>query len=579
MSRLDSFSSYVEAARVSWDCPGAAVAVVRGDDVLYREVFGHQDVENQIPVTQDTRFAMASVTKSFIAMAVALLVDEGKLEWDKPVREYMPEFILDDAYATQHVTIRDMLCHRTGMPRHDLSAWRRDIPLADFVKGMKHFKFSASFREKFQYNNLMYYATGYLIEKLSGQPFDQFVQQRIFGPLGMTASNFQPEPPLPGQETAWGYRIDRDDEGRLKQLVRTEHGKFTQLSPGAAGALFSTMADLTQWLKVHVNQGRIGETQFVSPNNLQQMHLPQMVIPGGGISEALTGNTIFNYGLGWFVEPYRGYTLVHHGGNLEGYSLIIGFVPAEKLGVVGLTNIGMMPLRDVILYEAIDRALDLPDRDWNARYHGLFDPIIVGMARGKQTAAAERIADASPTHALDAYVGVYAADGYPDVAVRREGDGLQASLVNSMDWSTLRHYHYDLFEWHHVDFDNWAKVSFVVNENGEIDAVSVPIEPEVDNVVFKRKPLVLPQDVIDALIGVYEPPVDGMLITVTSRDGKVYLTVQGGTPDEIKPYKLDESIVGLALKRTRFDFVREQNQITCLVMKSPGMTLEAPRKG
>jgi CubicO group peptidase (beta-lactamase class C family) len=579
MSRLETFTTYLESARNSWNCPGAAVAIVRGDDVLYQEVFGLRDVENQLPVTEDTRFAMASVTKSFAAMSIALLVDDGKLEWDKPVREYMPEFILDDDYVTKNVTVRDMLCHRTGLPRHDFSAWRLDLPLDEFIKRLKHFKFSASFREKFQYNNLMYYSIAYLVEKVSGQPWEEFVHERIFQPLGMTASNFSPEPPLEGQLTAWGYRVERDEEGNFKKLVRTEHGKHTRLSPGAAGALFSTLADLIQWLKVHVNDGRAGDVQLVSPNNLKQMHLPQMVIPGGGVNEVLHNNTIFNYGLGWFVEPYRGYTLVHHGGNVEGCSLIIGFIPEEKLGIVGLTNIGMLPLRDVILYESIDRALDLADRDWNTRYHNLFDPMIAGMAKGKQTAAGERIADAPHTHPLDTYVGVYAAEGYPDFAIRLNGDGLQASTVGSLDWSTLRHYHYNVFEWHLVDFDSWQKVSFVINESGEIEGISIPIEPAVENVIFKRKALELPQEVIESLTGEYVPPIDGMLLTVTYRDGKVYITQQGGTTEEIKPYKLNEETVGLVSKRTRFDFIRDQNRITRLVLKASGMTLEAPRKG
>jgi CubicO group peptidase (beta-lactamase class C family) len=154
MSRFDNFNQYIQDAMQSWHCPGIALAIVKGDDVIHQCVFGLRDVENQLPVTEDTRFAMASVTKSFTAMSAALLIDAGKLEWDKPVREYMPEFILDDPYVTQHVTVRDMLSHRTGLPRHDFSAWRLDISRAEFIKRMKHFKFNATFREKFQYNEL-----------------------------------------------------------------------------------------------------------------------------------------------------------------------------------------------------------------------------------------------------------------------------------------------------------------------------------------------------------------------------------------------------------------------------------------
>jgi CubicO group peptidase (beta-lactamase class C family) len=579
MSRLADFPAYIQAAMLSWPCPGVALAIVRGDDVLLQAAYGLADVDQQEPLTADHRFAMASVTKSFTAMSVALLVDEGKLEWDKPVHEYMPEFILHDSYITRHITVRDMLSHRTGLPRHDWAAWRLDISRAEFVKRMRHFKFNATFREKFQYNNLMYYAAAYLVEKLAGQKWEDFVQARLFGPLGMAASNFRPEPPQPGQRNALGYRVDRDEVGGAKGLIRTEFGLHTELSPGSAGALFSTLADLTTWLKVHVNQGRAGDVQLVSPDNLKQMHLPITVVPGGGVSEALMGNTIFTYGMGWSVEPYRGHTIVHHGGNVEGHSLVIGFVPQEQLGVVALTNIGLLPLRDVLLLESIDRALDLPDRDWNAKFHGLFDPMLVSMAQGKQTAAAERVADAPPTHALETYLGEYESDGYPDFAVRVEGGQMQAQTVGSFPWTTLRHYHYDVFEWHIEDFDIWWKVRFLVDDNGDVASVAVPLEPAVDDIVFKRKQPVLNDAVLAALPGEYVTPIEGLAFTVTIRDGKVFQSPTGGAAAEIKPYKLTDDWVGFTIKRDRFDFAREGGQVTRLVFKAPGMTLEAPKKG
>ena len=145
MSRFNDYHQYVQDAMQSWNCPGVALAIVHGDDIVYQSVHGLRDVEHQLPMTGETRFAMASVTKSFTAMSVALLVDEGKLEWDKPVREYLPEFILDDPYVTQHVTVRDMLSHRTGLPRHDFSAWRLDVSRAEFIQRMRHFKDSRAF--------------------------------------------------------------------------------------------------------------------------------------------------------------------------------------------------------------------------------------------------------------------------------------------------------------------------------------------------------------------------------------------------------------------------------------------------
>lgn len=579
MNRFNNFDPYIQDSMASWHCPGVAVVVVKGGEILHQAIYGQRSIEENLPMTADTRFAMASVTKSFTAMSVALLVDDGKLDWDKPVRHYMPEFILDDPYATQHITVRDMLCHRSGMPRHDWAAWRLDISRAEFIKRMKHFKFSASFREKFQYNNLMYYAAAYLVEKVAGQKWEEFVHERIFAPLGMVSSNFQPEPPQPGQFNAVGYRVDRDDEGAAKGLLPMPFGLHTELSPGAAGALFSTLADLTQWLKIQVNDGRAADTQLVSPHNLKQMHLPQMVIPGGGPSEALLGSAISTYGLGWAIQPYREYTLIHHGGNVEGHSLVIGFVPQEKVGVVALTNIAGLPLRDILLYEGVDRALNLPDRDWNGRFHATYDPLIIAQAKAKQTAVAEKVADAPPTHPLEAYAGEYETDGYPDFAVKQTEDGFAACTVGSLDWSALRHYHYNLFEWHWADFDIWIKVQFQVNENGEIDAVSVPIEPAVDNIIFKRKEPQLTAEIIAALLGDYDTPVAGLSFTVTASEDKLYLTQSGAAPEEVKAYKLTDQEIGLSLRRARFDFARESDgTIVHLTVKAIGMTLTAARR-
>lgn len=578
MSSFEQYSTYLQDAMESWNCPGAAVIVVRGDEVLHQAAYGLRDVEGQQPMTLDTRFAMASVTKSFTAMSIALLVDDGKLEWDKPVREYMPEFILHDPYITANITVRDMLSHRTGLPRHDFVAWRMELSLDEFIKRMRHLKFSATFREKFQYNNLMYYAAGYLIEKLSGMKWADFMHQRIFQPLGMAASNFSPEAPQPDQITAFGYRVDRDEDGGAKGLIRMPYGHHSSLTPGTAGALFSTAADLLQWLRVHVNEGQAGDVRLVSAANLKQMHLPHTIIPSGGIHEALFGSVINTYGMGWAVTPYRGYTLVEHGGNVEGFSLSMGCIPEEKIGVIGLTNVAGLPLRDAILFESIDRALGLPERDWNKKFHALMDPVLAAEAHGKQTSASERVDDAPPTHPLETYVGVYSADGYPDFAVRKLDDSsLQASTVGSLDWSTLRPYHYNVFEWHLTDFDFYMKIRFQVNDNGEIDSIAVPIEPAVDHVIFKRKPLELSADALAAITGKYVTEIPGLAFIITIRDGKVYINAEGDVAAEAKPYRQEEAMIGVESQGVRFEFIRENGTFDKFLYKAPGTTLEAKR--
>ena len=578
MSRLDDFDTYIQNAMKSWHCPGVALSIIKEDDVIYERAFGLRDVEAGLELTPDTRFPVASITKSFTAMSVALLVDEGKLEWDKPVREYMPEFILKDNYATQHVTVRDMLSHRTGLPRHDWAAWRLDLPLEEFIKRMRHLEFSASFREKFQYNNLMYYASAYLVEKLSGQVWQDFVRERIFEPLGMSASNFVPDASELGQVNAKGYQVDRDENGEATGITEMALGEHTQLSPGAAGALFSTLADLTTWLKVHTNGGHIGEVQLVSPDTLKQMHLPQSVMATGGASEALHGTTIFTYGMGWFIQPYQGSTLIQHGGNVEGHSLIAGFVPQEGIGVVALTNIASLPLRDVLLYEAIDRTGEREAQDWNSKYHKLYDPLLAAEGKGKQTTAEEKLSDAPPSHPLTDYTGIYAVDGYPDLEIKSVGDGLEIDAGGGLkDWKTLRHYHNDVFEWHWIGFDVWVKIRFLNDNNGELNELSVPIETAVENLIYKRKALELPADLMDELIGTYDPGIEGVTYTVSVRRDKLYLNSTGAAAKELKTYSVSPELVKCKLESDRVEFSRSKDKATGITLKATFMTLEAPR--
>ena len=578
MNRLKGFDQYIQDSMKTWHCPGAAVVIVKGDDVLHQATYGLRDVEEQLPMTIDTRFPLASVTKSFTAMSIALLVDEGKLNWDTPVREYMPEFILDDPYATQNVTLRDMLSHRTGLPRHDLSAWRLDISRAEFIKRMKHFKFSATFREKFQYNNLMYYVSAYLVEKITGQTWEDFMQDRIFSRLSMHSSNLQPEPLQAGQAIAKGYRVDRDKYGKAKNLIHMPFGRHTKLSPGAAGALFSTPADLIQWLKVQINEGQVNNFQLVSKNNLKQMHLPQTVVPGGGFNEALLGNTISTYGMGWCITPYREYTLIHHGGNVEGHSLVIAFIPEKKIGVIVLTNIAMLPLSDALLYEGVDRALGLSDRDWNTKFHEMIDPIIAAEAKAKQTSTKERLEVAPPTHSLETYTGTYEAKGYPNFAVKLDDEGFQACTIGSLNWSKLRHYHYNVFEWHIADFDYWMKIQFLINDHGEVESISIPIETAVEDVIFSREQPELTENDIASFIGEYESAVDGITFNITAHEGKIYVTQNGCSAILIKPYKLNDDLVTFKMNRNRLEFIRMNNTFPSLIFKTPDMTLEAVRK-
>ena len=296
----------------------------------------------------------------------------------------------------------------------------------------------------------------------------------------MTTSNFSHHP-LDGEETAEGYRVKRDKDGVLVQHV--PFGEFNKVSLGTAGGLFSTLEDMLTWLKLQVNDGEANGSKLVSAENLREMHSPQIVIPVDVESEKAFGSRMAAYGMGWFIEPHKGYTLISHGGEVDGHTVWVGFIPEEKVSAVALTNVTQNPAAFVLARAGLDRALNLPDNNWNAKLHKLVD-----SAQGEQLDKTKEVnASAAPmSHALESYVGTYQAKGYPDFIVKLEGAILQACTVNSLIWGALEHYHHDTFEWHIPEMNFRMKVRFVLDAEGDVGSAYLPLEPAVGDIVFKR---------------------------------------------------------------------------------------------
>jgi len=188
---LKDFEEVVTDAMKKFDVPGMAIAIVKYNDVVYSKGFGYRDVEKQLPVTPDTLFAIGSSTKAFTTFVLGTLVDEGKIEWDKPVRNYIPWFKLYDTGASERMTPRDLVTHRSGLPRHDLVWYNNyDASRKWLVERLPYLEPSADLREKFQYNNLMFLTAGYLTEVVTGKTWEEAVRERILLPLSMTRTNF-----------------------------------------------------------------------------------------------------------------------------------------------------------------------------------------------------------------------------------------------------------------------------------------------------------------------------------------------------------------------------------------------------
>ncbi len=279
------------------------------------------------------------------------------------------------------------------------------------------------------------------------------------------------------------------------------------------------------------------------------------------------------------MVPYRGYTLIHHGGNIDGFSTMVAFVPQEKIGVVVLTNIDSRPLRDVLTYEVVDRMLGLPDNRWNPRWHALHAEMMASIDRDRQVTAQARLIESAPTHPLEAYTGEYAAEGYADFKVRQDGDQLMAWIAG--DWYPLQHYHYDIFNLDLDRFELRLPVRFLMNVQGEIDEVSLPIEPEVQPVTFKRKPLVLDVETLSRLAGRYALPIEGMELTVALKKDRLFMAVTGQAERELLPRRASPSALEFQVKGATEIFLEFQQDAEgayrFVLLKQVGQVYQATR--
>ncbi|MFH1573696.1 MAG: serine hydrolase, partial [Acidobacteriota bacterium] len=425
--------------------------------------------------TEDTLFGIASCTKSFTATALGILADEGMLSWNKPVRDLMPAFRMHDSMATERMTPRDLLTHRCGLPRHDYMWVTATASRADLFDRLRHLQLSKDLRSAFQYNNLMYLAAGMLVERLTGKTWETFLRERILSPLGMDDTRLWMDDFSGAGDIAVGYY-------RLKDKLRPHQEPLgSNKQPPAiapAGGLASNLADMCRWLQLQMNGGKIGRRRIISEDNLREIHAPQFVVPGPYPHKELLDAA---YGMGWIIQPYRGFRMVRHSGNYAGFNALMAFMPGESLGAVVLTNIGASPLETVVPLNAFDRLLGLDEIPWNTRLKRE-DKVQKAKAKTRRKPVRER--GTRPSHALENYAGDYEHPGYGRIAVSLEKKRLKLRY-NALTYR-LAHHHYDVFELTRPNSEEDWKASFRLGKDGKITAVAIPFEPAVDDIVFTR---------------------------------------------------------------------------------------------
>lgn len=563
---LADVDAIVEAALADWKTPGLAVAVVTGGEVVMARGYGLRDVDAQLPVTAQTVFSIGSVTKAFTTFVMGQLVDEGRLAWDEPVASYLPEFRLSDPYATLHVTPRDLVTHRTGLPRHDL-VWYNDLQTtrAGFVEKLRWLEPNKELRESWQYNNLMYLTAGHLVERRTGGTWEQAVRERILDPLGMAHTVFDAPAAQAAADHATPY-VERD--GAILAVPFREAGAM-----GPAGSLHSCAEDLAAWMRVHLSGGRAGARPLISKGTLQELHAPQMIIPGTPEEPHLS---MRSYALGWMVDDWRGRLRVHHGGAIDGFHAALTLFPKDGLGIAVLANRDGSALPDLLTAVLADRLLGLEPRPWLAEAAARRDAAKQVTDRASADKGKFRVAGTKPSRPLGAYAGRYAHPAYGELRVA-ERDGRLVAELHGLELR-LEHWHYDVFNVERrkdaVVVPEDVRLSFRGDAAGRIVAAEAPFEPMTSAIVFDRLPDDRLRDpaFLARLTGEYDLP--GARLTVATRGAGLVLQVPGQPDFELDPVAGDApefALRGLQGYTVRFTVPSSGNATDLTVVQPDGV--------
>ena len=477
-----------------WGIPGSVVSVCSREKELFTKSFGLRDTKNNLPVSNNTVFPIGSITKSFTAAAVALAVDQGMIEWHRPLVSYIPDFKLYDEMAEKRLTITDLLSHGSGLPPHNNFWYGSYHTRHELFKLVKHLEPAWDIRTRFCYQNLNYLMAGAVIEKITGSSWEDYTRQFLLEPLGLNNSSLKKAGLLAADDYALPHKQGSDGEFVTFPVLDIE-------ACAPAGGLNMSIADFMKWATLHLNRGMHEGKKIIPARGMDymwQVHLGNVDILPFSLPEI----PFTNYGLGCYVMPYRGHRMILQGGNIEGYVAALFIFPDRDLAISVMAN-----MHEANLY-MLSTALTLADHilgleliNWDDR---CMDQVQLFLAEEEKHAEQQQAAfennrktGTEPTHDLRAYTGTYLHPGYGELKVDLRGGELKVThndnreLLKYYDRGTftLNHYHYNTFSALIAGLSGVYQglVSFTLGKDGEVESIAVPFEPEVRDIVFTKK--------------------------------------------------------------------------------------------
>lgn len=462
---LDEFDEYVAKAVADWGAPGLAIAVVKDDQVAFARGFGVLELGRSDMVDADSLFHVGSTTKAFVSMSLGMLVEEGLIGWNDRVIDHLPDFRVADPYVTRELRITDLLDHGSGVMTGDL-LWFSGASRAESMKRLAHAEQAFSLRNNWQYNNMMYLVAGELVAAVTGAPFEDFVRARIFEPLGMSRSVLT--------EADW----DRQANKSVAHYPHPETGEMTVIEyphiyeAGGAGLINSSVNDYTHWLRFLLRGGELEGQQLVSTATIDEMWRQHNSISAPPYPAAQLANSqMFGYGLGWFVQDYRGEKMVMHTGSIFGQAAIVGLLPEHDLGVVVFINGDHVEIRHALMYEVFDRYLGYDeDMDWSTELKAMFDDI-AAESKGNTKDDDDQAPEMSLP--LASYAGTYEHPYFGKMTVSMEDDSLILRIGTRLEYK-MKHSQYDMFGLETEKF--WlggGSVAFESDNRGGLSAANI----------------------------------------------------------------------------------------------------------
>jgi CubicO group peptidase (beta-lactamase class C family) len=577
--RFAGLDTAFERVLKDWHAAGFAVAVVEKDKIVYAKGFGYRDNDKHVPVTPNTLFAIGSCTKAFTSAMIGLLQKEGKLDIDKPVRDYLPELHFYNDAMNNSITLRDMMCHRTGLPRHDYSWYGFPTNSRDsLLKRIKFMEPSYTPREKWQYNNFMFLAQGVVTEKLTGKSWEENIREKIFRPLGMHNSNFSIPDLEKYGEPAIGYGLKKDSI--IKKLDYYHIGAM-----GPAGSINSNVIEMANWVITWINGGKFNGKELLPANYVTNAINSQMVIGNGAPSKEKPDVMFSNYGFGWMLASYKSHYRVEHGGNIDGFSASTCFFPTDSIGIIVLTNQNGSSVTSIVRNLLADRMLKLPYFDWNTDLKRAADKAKAAAKEAAKVKFSNQKSNTKPSHALQDYDGIYSHPAYGNIDIFVARDSLFARIGKDILW--LRHYHYDIFEPFGKDPEDGIDTSnrsslrfqFQMNEGGDISSASVQLEQTLEPLKFEKKPRVkeISASTLQKYTGEYE--LAGAIAKVYVKDEKtLYVLVPGQTDYELVPIEKNRFSIKIANGYFVEFSENSAGEITELTFVQPNGNFKAKKK-